>query len=109
MLIMAVVKDPGGTNSVLRVVNELRQLGNTVEVIANGHALDRLPGMNVPFRTLEGALEVMPLPDVYLTSMCSKGGVGRNLIPLMRSANVPIVAIQDLWGAQLMPLVRILF
>ncbi|OGN05655.1 MAG: hypothetical protein A2831_00525 [Candidatus Yanofskybacteria bacterium RIFCSPHIGHO2_01_FULL_44_17] len=102
-LIWAVCKDPGGTNGVLPVVDELRKIGYEVLLIANGNALERLPTMNIPFLTLEEALAKSTIPDIFLTSMCYQGGVGRNLIPLMRSAGVPVITLQDFWGAQLKP------
>ncbi|MBI4160648.1 MAG: CDP-glycerol glycerophosphotransferase family protein [Candidatus Yanofskybacteria bacterium] len=100
-MIWCVCKDPGGTNGVLPVAKKLTEMGHTSIIIPNGKALELLPNMGIEFFTLDKALEVAPLPDVVVTSMCSEGGVGRNLVPLMRLARIPVVALQDYWGTRL--------
>lgn len=104
--IWACVKDPGGTNGVLPVVAELRKRGFDALVIANGkapelpvvQALDRY----LVVRTPDDVLGILPPARVLITSMCSKGGVGRDLVPLMRERGIHTVAGQDWWGGQLM-------
>jgi CDP-glycerol glycerophosphotransferase (TagB/SpsB family) len=38
------------------------------------------------------------LPDVFVTSTCGDGGLGRNLIPHFRELAIPTVAVTDYWG-----------
>lgn len=100
--IWAVMKNPGGTNAVWPVVEELRNRKHTVLAIAHGKAIELLAEKKVSFVAaqdtdiLQGSF--IYFPDVYITSMCSKGGVGRDLIPAFRSAGIPTVAVQDYWG-----------
>lgn len=99
--VWAVCKDPGGTNGLLPVVKQLRNIGHDVKVIPNGKAVELLGGGNEECFTFEQALALMPEPDVLVTSMCSDGGLGRNLVPLLFRAGIPAVALQDFWGARL--------
>ena len=103
--IWAVVKDPGGTNGVLPVVDELTNRGHDVRIIRNGWAAtqDTLFGFNVePTDIDSGVLEQdgLPRPDLLLTSTCSKGGTGMELIARLRG-QCPTVALQDIWGGAL--------
>ena len=99
--IWSVCNDPGGTNGVLPVAKKLYEMGHKSIIIPNGKALELLPNMGIEFLTLDKALEVAPEPDAVVTSMCSEGGIGLNLVPLMRLAGIPTVALQDYWGARL--------
>lgn len=103
--VWACVKDPGGTNGVLPVVAELRKRGVGVLVIANGKApeLKVVQELGTYFvaRSSEEVLATLPLPKLLITSMCSKGGVGRDLVPFMRKRGIPTVAGQDQWGSYL--------
>ncbi len=100
--IWAVCKDPGGTNGVLPVVKALRAKDHNVLMIANGKAVELLKDKeeHVVYDSAEKVLEENPIPDVAITSMCSNGGVGRDLIPLLRG-HAPTVALQDFWGGTL--------
>lgn len=103
MKIWAVCKDPGGTNGVLPVVKSLRGAGHEVLLIANGKAVQLLKDKedHVVYDSAEEVLKNHPLlPNVCITSMCSNGGVGRDLTPLLRG-KCPVVALQDFWGASL--------
>ena len=103
MDVLAVVKDPGGTNAVLPVVAELKKLGLSVQVFADGKAVELLPSMNVAHDVAAGAeslIQRVGAPKILITSMCSDGGVGRDLVPLLRGKSVT-VAVQDFWGARL--------
>lgn len=100
----AAVKDPGGWNAVVPIVLLLRKLGHKVLLITNGKAnqLAQAAGLeHVPCESAKEIMGVYGLPDLFLTSMCSNGGIGRNLIYWLRQAGVPTVAIQDSWGARL--------
>jgi hypothetical protein len=101
--ILAVVKDPGGTAAVLPVVDELKKRGHKVNLVANGKADELLAKGQRDFfsaNTAEAALGHFGTPDALITSMCSGGGVGRDLVPLLRG-KIPTVAVQDQWGARL--------
>lgn len=102
MKIWAVCKDPGGTAGLLPVVDELIRRGHEVRLIANGKAVETLTKAEQPFISWEGGqaedmIKQYPCPNLFLTTMCSKGGVGRDLVPLMREKGVPVVALQDFW------------
>lgn len=104
MAILAVVKDPGGTNGVLPVVRELRQSGFEVHLVGNGKAVEILSLANEPFTAAESAEEILNRfgrPEALITSMCSQGGIGRDLVPLLRG-QCPTFALQDFWGARLL-------
>ncbi len=101
--VWAVCKDPGGTNGVLPVVRVLRERGHMVSLIANGKAVELLNHKEgvMPYKTAEEVLkDFVGYPDALITSMCSQGGVGRDLIPWLRG-RVPTVALQDFWGGTL--------
>ncbi len=46
-------------------------------------------------------VETEKLPDLLVTSMCSEGGLGRDLIPICRELGIPTAAIQDMWGMRM--------
>lgn len=104
MLIPAVVKDPGGTNGVLPVTRVLREsFGYDVRLIANGSAVNILSQTQENYEVLCSAEEVYrryPSPKAMLTSMCSAGGVGRDLVPILRGL-CPTIAFHDYWGGYL--------
>lgn len=104
MLIPAVVKDPGGTNGVLPVTRVLREsFGYDVRLVANGSAINMLSQTEENYEVLRSADEAYrryPNPKVMLTSMCSEGGVGRDLVPILRG-RCPTVAFHDYWGGYL--------
>lgn len=107
--VWAVVKDPGGVNGVLPVVQILRERGVQVDVIAHGKApelphVQALDTYLVAGSDPEEILNTLPLPDAYITSMCSEGGVGRSLIPILRERDVSTVAAQGSWGESLVNL-----
>jgi len=101
--IWAVCKDPGGTNGILPVVRILRSFGYEVLLIANGKAVELLKDGKeayVVYDSAEKLLREYRSPDILVTSMCSYGGVGRDLVPLLRG-KCSTVALQDFWGASL--------
>lgn len=108
MDVLAVTKDPGGTAGVLPVVPELRRLGLTVDVLANGKAVEILYDQGEFFAACKSAdrvIATIEIPRLLLTSMCSGGGVGRDLISLYRERfpgiRKPIsVALTDYWGTK---------
>lgn len=103
--IWAVMKDPGGHNAVWPVSEELKRRGHEVFDIATGTAVKILTEKKQLFieagKEAGYLLEWLPAPDAYLTSMCSEGGVGRDLIPIMRDMNIPTITLQDYWGGAL--------
>ncbi len=102
--ILAVCKDPGGTNGVLPVVKVLRKdFGLDVRLIANGKAAELLANTNEDYEVLRSAEEITrryPKPKLMFTSVCSRGGVGRDLVPSLRDV-CPTVALHDFWGTRL--------
>ena len=103
MDILAVVKDPGGMNTVLPVVDELKRSGAFVRLVANGKAVELLSAMNIGHVvafSAEAIIRQFGLPKLFITSMCSGGGVGRDLVPLLRGKAITI-AVQDFWGIRL--------
>ncbi|HEU0051062.1 MAG TPA: hypothetical protein VFQ60_03330 [Patescibacteria group bacterium] len=101
--IVAVCKDPGGTNGVLRVIEILRARGHEVRLFLDGHAQKNpsaLSAGGVPISSTIDVLNMNPSPSAFLTSMCSGGGIGRDLVPLMHNI-CPTIALQDFWGARL--------
>ena len=105
--VLAVMKDPGGIQAVMPVVEILRQLGMKVLLVANGKAAEVLPGQEegvMIYNTSEEALErINPFPDLLITSICTGGGIGRDLVPLVRQRHpqAKVVAIQDSWSGGL--------
>lgn len=102
MKILEVVKDTGGANATRPVGDQLVAMGHEVFRFANGVSIDylRAAGKEVTHVTsVEQALWLCPNPDVLLTSMCSDGGVGRDLVPVLRGKAL-IVAIQDQWWSR---------
>ena len=106
--IWAVVKDTGGTKAVLPVVVALRALGHEVQVIANGISVtqvgdDQRAAGFISVTTAGEVLERLGAPPhMLVTSMCSEGGVGRDLVPLVRPHNTKVVAVQDFYGAEML-------
>jgi hypothetical protein len=101
--ILAVVRDNGGTNNLMPAIMELKRRGHQVRIGANGAAAEFIPARGIeftPLTTAEETLEKFSAPDLLITSMCSGGGVGRDLVPLLRNI-CPTVAVQDYWGAYL--------
>ena len=103
-LILAVCKDPGGTNNILPVVKALREnLNYDIRLIANGTAVKILSETQENYEVLNSAGEAFrryPNPGAMITSMCSDGGVGRDLVPILRG-RCPTVAFHDYWGSRL--------
>ena len=104
-MIWIICKDPGGTAGVLPIFYKLRELGKEVTLFANGKAVDLLPEIESDFKAYKSAEELLKdnlvLPEILVTSMCSKGGVGRDLVPMLRGLDIPTVALQDFWGSRL--------
>ncbi len=102
--ILVVVKDPGGTRAVLKVVDKLKQMGEKIIMAADGSAVKLLSDRQIPFLSFgTGATRVLieAQPDIILSSMCSGGGLGRDLIALGKDEGVVTVCLQDFWGARL--------
>lgn len=120
--ILAVCQDDGGTNGILAVVPVLRTMGHQLVIGCKkgSRAATRLEGKDKELFIfppdssayimaasvgLGGELEHMIKSfDLLLTSMCSGGGIGRELIPTFKSLGKPTVALTDYpLGAQLRP------
>lgn len=97
--VWAICKDPGGTNNLLPIIEELREVGICVRVISNGHAAEVMK-VGEPCVDIAKLLND-PLPGMMITSMCSGGGIGRELVPTLRSKGVTTLALQDYWGSRL--------
>lgn len=103
MAIWAVCKDPGGTAGVMPVVEVLRSMGLEVLLIANGKSVEMLQKGGETFIAGESAEQIIceyGYPEILITSMCSKGGVGRDLAVILKG-KCPVIALQDYWGARL--------
>ena len=99
-----VVKDQGGTNGVLPVSKALKDFGYDVRLIADGKAISLLADARENYEVLRSPQEVLrryPAPQAMITSICSEGGVGRDLVPLIRG-KCPTVAFHDYWGTRLL-------
>ena len=101
---LAVCKNPGGTNGLLPVFQELRK-DYKVKLLANGNAVTQLFNAREAFEfypTVEEVLANYPNPDFLITSMCDSddGGMGRELIPPLRG-HCPTFGLQDYWEATL--------
>ena len=106
LTIWAVCKDSGGTAGILPVVDALMMASHTVRLFADGKAIDLLPRLGRDFFACTSVDDVLSRypnerPNLFLTSMCSGGGVGRDLVPHLRGV-CPIVALQDTYGARLL-------
>lgn len=99
-------KDPGGTRGAWPVVKELRRRGHEVRFIAHagsvavgmlkeaGEDLEELDDPEVALK--DGA------PKILITTMCSDGGIGRDLArELACRPGTTVVALQDYWGGAL--------
>ena len=104
MLVWAYCKDPGGTAGMMPVVRELHSRGVVVRLFAEGAALQICEREGLPTETplLEQLALHDELPKLFVTAMCSGGGLGRDLVPHLRPRGVWCVALQDSWGARLM-------
>ncbi|MDP3965196.1 MAG: hypothetical protein Q8Q13_00145, partial [bacterium] len=111
------MKDPGGMNGILPVLPHLRKMQIKPVIFGTGKAAELLPGRMPAYTTqrrffrVTTANDIMRLhaqlgsgsanPFAVLTSMCSEGGAGRDIIPLMRAMKIRTIAYQDFWGARL--------
>lgn len=92
MTIWAICKDPGGTAGVIPVSRALRSLGREVLIIANGKAIELLKKDGESFvygESAEQMLREYGSPELLLTSMCSKGGVGRASLDRLGQCRMP--------------------
>lgn len=102
-----VVKDLGGMNNLLLVLDYLSELSESsisVLLIANGKSAEHLATTKRDFIVAENTVSLMQQyapPKLLVASMCSGGGVGRDLVPLLREQGTVVVALQDFWGARL--------
>ncbi|HEY4515508.1 MAG TPA: CDP-glycerol glycerophosphotransferase family protein [Candidatus Paceibacterota bacterium] len=105
MKIFAVCKDRGGTDSVVPVVQELRKSGDEVLLFTNGLASSLLVNAdNIPVTSANEVISKHGLPDILISSMCSGGGVGWDLVLIMRNEkpDARVITITNGWsGAQL--------
>lgn len=104
--IWAVCKDPGGTQNLLPLIPCLRQRGHQVRTFLHegGKGASVLETAKEPFESASSAevlIERFGYPDLLVTSMCSGGGIGRDLIALLKRATKPTSALQDFWGARI--------
>ena len=104
--IWVVCKDAGGTNNLLPILPLLRNAGHEVKLFLHegGKGETSIKTANEPFEAVNTAEEVIQKygkPNLLVTSMCSDGGVGRDLIPILRDLDAPTAAIQDFWGGRL--------
>lgn len=99
-MFFTVAKDTGGLGAVLPVHGALRKRGIESQLIASGVSRDVLNAHGIPFVEAVSPEEVLVrfgTPDLLVTSMCTGGGIGRDLIPLLAGRS-PTVVVQDQWG-----------
>lgn len=99
--ILCTCEDPGDTNTIAPIYTSLVSQGISAQLIPSGKAVELLAPLGL--KTYSSAHDVLantPSPRALVTGMCSKGGLGRDLIPLLRG-RCPIVAVQDFWGSGL--------
>lgn len=92
-------------NDVRPIGDILSEMGHEVFRLANGVSVEHLRAAGKEVTQVvstKQALWLCPNPDVLLTSMCSDGGVGRDLAPLLRG-KAKIVAVQGQWWARVGP------
>lgn len=96
-----VCKDPGGTANLLPVFDEMKTRESCI-LIADGNAKESLKGVRdfETFDSCHGVLRLIPQPAALITSMCSRGGIGRDLIPHLKG-KCQTIALQDFWGGGL--------
>lgn len=97
--VLCVCKDVGGTNGIVPVHQALRAQGTPSVLIANGKALEVLTTRGVAFRWYPSPKEVLaeiPQPAALVTSICTGGGIGRDLVPSL-TGRCPTIALQDFW------------
>lgn len=100
------VKDPGGTEAVVPVFLALQKYHpDKVCLIANGKAVELLQGGEIDFEVYQTAEDFVrgnpDPPKILLTSMCSQGGTGRDLVPILREKGATTIAVQDFPGARM--------
>jgi len=99
-------KDPGGHNALSPVQEVLENREHSVLSIVHGKAIDMAHAEKIPHVVAHDAspeplLHWLTLPDIFITSMCGEGGVGRNLIPELKKRGIPTIGMQDYWGTEL--------
>lgn len=104
--IFAFVKNPGGANAVIPILPALEKLGFFVRLFGSGPS-----AQSIAFEVISGdevssaealVKNLSNLPDLVITSMCTEGGPGRDIIPIVRKAGgIPVIAVQDYWGGEL--------
>lgn len=103
--VLAICKDPGGTNNLLPVLPFLTQAGCNVEVFlhAGGRGEAVLREAGVAFKVASNGSEVLrnKTPDLVITTMCAGGGAGRDLVALGKNIGFPSAGLQDSWGARI--------
>lgn len=100
--VWAIVMDPGGMVGILPVVDELEKTGASVLLIANGYAADFLKDVRSHIVvSCPEELAEYTFPKVLITDLSTGGGVGRDIIPLIREKSI-VVAGQSYWGAHLL-------
>lgn len=106
--VLMVTKDSGGTNATLPIEAPLtNQFRHSVLLAANGLARGTLADTDKDFVAFNSPDRLIAFGmtdiDVMVTSMCSKGGLGRDLVSRMRKERIPVVGIQDYWAGQIFP------
>lgn len=109
--IWTVLKDTGAANNALPVIRELEKRGHSFEIFADegSPAVGILQKQEIKHQVVNSAVDLMNQssgrPDVYLLTMSSKGGVGRDLVPMMKTLvkdhRPMVVGLQDYWGARM--------
>jgi CDP-Glycerol:Poly(glycerophosphate) glycerophosphotransferase len=105
--VLVVMKDPGGSQNMMPLCQEMKSRGVRVTYVASGKAIDICKAAGIVPMVFESAsaaeqyFDQQPVPDLYITTMCTGGGVGTSLVEFFRKRGVKTIALQDFWGARL--------
>lgn len=99
------MKDPGGTNALLPILEKLRNRHKVI-YIADGIAPTILTKRNITFQTIPVRQNINQFlqkvkPALIFSTMCSNGGIGRQFIYEGKRLGIPTISLQDFWGARL--------
>lgn len=101
--VIVAVKDPGGTNGLLPVVEELIKREVKVLLVANGKSIQMIPKDTpdyIPWTEKDDKARLLNFkPKILLSSMCSSyGGIGQELVADFQNTTTVTIVVEDYWG-----------